>query len=215
MKDYCFVLFSVKSSLPSDNSSGSYSRKSDVSQNSVISGTSKSTRTKSSSTINSDIGITSNSNTARLNSSTDKSPKRIMDQRVFVVWIERIEDMYHFPYEELFDHTDDGSKHASKKPDYVIIYLHLMEPELVRVHINGIWTKYGQPGPLADGTVVSLDSLPLLIRQTISSIAKRKCYEVDNFQLMSAKRKQAIQEFSKKYLIKQSYSDFLDTFIST
>ncbi|KAE9552453.1 hypothetical protein FO519_004338 [Halicephalobus sp. NKZ332] len=217
MKEY--QTLELRGSSPnSENGSQQQSRKSDVSQNSIISGTSsnftsRSTRTP---TINSDSTTTSTTvSTTRMNSSTEKSPKRNIDQRIFVVWLERIEDMYHFPYESLFEVTEDGSRYSSVKPDYVVIYLHLMEPELVRVHVEGIWTKYGQPGPLADGSVVSLGSLPKLLKQTISSISRRKCFEIDNFQSTSARRRAAIQEFSKKYSIQQNYTEFLDSFIFT
>jgi hypothetical protein len=123
--------------------------------------------------------------------------------------------MYHFPYEQLFEITEDGSRYTSTKPDHVIIFLYLAEPGLVRIHIEGIWTKYGQPGPLADGIVVSLASLPQLLRETICSIARRKCLEVDTFQASSNRRQKAIQEFSKKYLSSQNYEDFLESFISS
>lgn len=123
--------------------------------------------------------------------------------------------MYHFPYEQLFEITEDGSRYTTSKPDHVIIFLYLPEPGLVRIHIEGVWTKYGEPGPLVNGIVVSTASLPQLLRETICSIARRKCLEVETFQAASSRRQKAIQEFSKKYLTNQSYEDFLDSFITS
>uniref|UniRef100_A0A914YH21 Rap-GAP domain-containing protein n=1 Tax=Panagrolaimus superbus TaxID=310955 RepID=A0A914YH21_9BILA len=200
------------------------SRRSDVSHSSLHSNstssnyttskTAQSNRTKSSSTINSDQGSAATHKISSIQGSTEKTPKRCLDQRVFVVWLERLEDMYHFPYEQLFEITEDGSRYTSPKPDHVTIFLYMAEPGLVRIHIEGIWTKYGQPGPLADGSVVSLGSLPQLLRETICSIARRKCLEVDTFQASSTRRQKAIQEFSKKYLTNQNYEEFLDSFIT-
>jgi hypothetical protein len=221
------------SNSPTTSSIPENSRRSDVSQTSLHSNstssnyTTKTTggpqsnnaRTKSSSTINSDQGSAATHKISSAiqhgSSSSDKTPKRCLDQRVFVVWLERLEDMYHFPYEQLFEITEDGSRYTSSKPDHVIVFLYLAEPGLVRIHIEGIWTKYGQPGPLADGIVVSLGSLPQLLRETICSIARRKCLEVDTFQASSTRRQKAIQEFSKKYLSSQNYEDFLESFISS
>lgn len=130
------------------------------------------------------------------------------------MWLERLEDMYHFPHEQLFEVSEDGSRYTSAKPDYVVIFLYLAEPGLVRVQIEGVWTKYGIPGPLSDGAVVSLSSLAQLLRETVCSIARRKCLEVDTFQASFARRRVAIQEFAKKYLSSQSYEEFIDSFIS-
>uniref|UniRef100_A0A914CZF2 Ral GTPase-activating protein subunit alpha/beta N-terminal domain-containing protein n=1 Tax=Acrobeloides nanus TaxID=290746 RepID=A0A914CZF2_9BILA len=165
-------------------------------------------RTKSTSTINSEnSGPQQRASSLSYHSHQDKPAKRNPDQRIFVVWLERIEDMYHFPYE-------DGSRHTSQKPDFVIIFLHNFEPGLVRVHIEGIWTKYSQPGPLVDGMVISTTALSTMVRQTIISIARRRLIEVDQYQMVHLKRRNSIQDFAKKYTQTIQYRDFLDKFIT-
>ncbi|VDN24006.1 unnamed protein product [Gongylonema pulchrum] len=71
--------------------------------------------------------------------------KRSSDQRVFVVWLERTEDMHYFPCEEMFAVTTDSSMCGAKnsaRPDLVVIFLSQVESELVQVNIVGDWTKY-------------------------------------------------------------------------
>ncbi|KAK0395362.1 hypothetical protein QR680_001246 [Steinernema hermaphroditum] len=183
------------------------SRNSDVSQHSVSHHILKSVRTKSSSsTANSEVGTKF--------SHHEKPGKRSSDQRVFVVWLERIEDKHHFPLEDMFAVSDDGScpsvRSHAYRPDYVVIYLNRFESSLVRVHIDGVWTKCGPPGPLCDGMVVSLDSVATLLRLTVMNITRRKAVELDNYQMVYNKRKSAIQDLSKKYAAKITYSEFLE-----
>jgi hypothetical protein len=63
--------------------------------------------------------------------------------------------------------------------DYIVFFLFQFERGLVRVHVNGVWTKYGHPGPLLDGTVVSMEELPIFIRQTVCNIGRRKAVELE------------------------------------
>lgn len=50
---------------------------------------------------------------------------------------------------------------------------------ILRKFFQGIWTKYGQPGPLLDGMIVSLVSLAHFIQQTVCNISRRKIVELD------------------------------------
>ncbi|KAI1726781.1 ral GTPase-activating protein subunit beta [Ditylenchus destructor] len=191
----------------------SNSRSSDLSQHNSTDfpyKTSDSDMPKSSRTV-------SNTNSEKRNSlamggGPDKTSqvKRALDQRIFIVWLERYEDMYHFPYDQMFPFTEDGSPTVSPNPDYVIIYLHSFEPGLVRVHTDGIWTKNGHPGPLVDGLVSSVSTLAALIQQTVCSIARRKVIEIDNYQMIHTKRRHAIMEFGKKFADKSTYCSFLE-----
>ncbi|VDN08323.1 unnamed protein product [Thelazia callipaeda] len=142
--------------------------------------------------------------------------KRNSDQRIFVVFLERIEDMHHFPYEEMFPVTMDNSLCCSgmnTRPDLVVIFISEVENELFRISVLGDWTKCGLPGPLIDGCVVSSSVLPVLLRHTIISIARRRTVELENYQLVSSRRRRAIQEFARKYAMKKSYCDFVESLL--
>ncbi|KAI6216469.1 Rap-GAP domain-containing protein [Aphelenchoides fujianensis] len=84
---------------------------------------------------------------------------------------------------------------------------------LVRVHVESVWTKAGQAGPLVDGVVVSTAVLPGLLRQTIANIARRKAVEVDQ-PTASYRRRQAIGELSRKFATPLGFTEFLDRFIT-
>lgn len=104
--------------------------------------------------------------------------------------------MVHFPYgwfqknytnnqkflEQLLPATDDGSRRfvtKTQRSDLHILFVHNFEPGLVRVHVESVWTKTGQTGPLVDGVVVSTCALPTLLRQTVSNLARRKAVEIE------------------------------------
>ncbi|VDK20810.1 unnamed protein product [Anisakis simplex] len=123
----------------------------------------------------------------------------------------------------MFAVSGDGSKVVrGGRPDRVVIFLHNVETGLVRVHIDGDWTKWlfrslvlcGLPGPLFDGCVVSQIALPALLRLTIISIARRKTVELENYQMVYSRRRVAIQEFARKYALKQTYAEFVERVIS-
>ncbi|CAD5217462.1 unnamed protein product [Bursaphelenchus xylophilus] len=203
------------SSLTDDSGAISGKRSSDLSQPTAA------TRTRSTSTVNSECSSAQKpmlmpSNQSRSNGIP--TPKRSPDQRVLVVWLEKIEDLHNFPYDQLLMSTDDGSRRVnpnlkSQRADLHIIYLHNFEEGLVQVHTEAIWTKAGQPGPLVDGIVVSIDALPSLLRQTVANISRRKTVEVD--QLSPAhRRRQAIAELAKKHGCRFGYTEFLDRFIT-
>lgn len=139
--------------------------------------------------------------------------KRSFDQRVYVIFLERIEDMHYFPCEEMFPVTKDNSLcngDNNAKPDLIMIFVSEVENELVRINIIGDWTKCGLPGPLVDGCLVSSSALPILLKHTVISIARRRTVELENYQLVASKRRRAIQEFSRKYAVKKSYCDFVE-----
>uniref|UniRef100_A0A0R3RFF8 Rap-GAP domain-containing protein n=1 Tax=Elaeophora elaphi TaxID=1147741 RepID=A0A0R3RFF8_9BILA len=143
--------------------------------------------------------------------------KRNSDQRVYVIFLERVEDMHYFPYEEMFPMTTGDSLCSgdnSARPDLIMIFVSEVESELVRINVIGDWTKCGLPGPLVDGCLVSSSALPTLLKHTVISIARRRTVELENYQLVASKRRRAIQEFAQKYSIKKSYCDFVELLLN-
>ncbi|KAK6046235.1 hypothetical protein COOONC_16259, partial [Cooperia oncophora] len=124
--------------------------------------------------------------------------------------IERINLCY---LDELLSACDDGGERASnapnERPAYLAMFIHQVEPGLVHIRTRGSSHRFGEPGPLCDSMVVSLTSLPSLVRLTILNIVRRNVAEIENYQFTHTKRKQAIIDFGKKYAANLTYEDFL------
>ncbi|GMS84341.1 hypothetical protein PENTCL1PPCAC_6516 [Pristionchus entomophagus] len=169
------------------------------------------------------------------NSSTRRSQS---DVRIVVIWVERLEDVIHFPLEDLVSTCDDGGDVVSSSSSslfsppsttssshspgaksncasipFIGIFVHEMESGLVQIRTRTNGTRFGSVGPLMDGMVVSVSSLSSLIRLTILNVTRRNIAEVDNYQHMNVKRRQAISEFGKKYALDVPYHQFLTKLI--
>ncbi|WKX97819.1 hypothetical protein Q1695_013474 [Nippostrongylus brasiliensis] len=139
--------------------------------------------------------------------------RRSAELRTMLVWLERAEDMLHFPVDELLSACDDGGERqtwsANDRPAHLVIFIHQVEPGLVHIRTRGSSNRFGEAGPLCDSLVVSLASLPSLVRLTILNIVRRNVAEIENYQFTHTKRKQAIVDFGKKYAANLTYEDFL------
>uniref|UniRef100_A0A914IE06 Ral GTPase-activating protein subunit alpha/beta N-terminal domain-containing protein n=1 Tax=Globodera rostochiensis TaxID=31243 RepID=A0A914IE06_GLORO len=172
--------------------------------------------------------------TATMTGAAKAYAKRCADQRILVVWLERTEDMDTFPLDDLIQFTPVGtvpitamapttaasaaelsSLHVQPPPpDHLCFFLSPIERGLCRVQVAGVWTKYGQPGPLLNGTVVSMGALPALLRQTICNVARRKAVELENYQMTHVRRRHAIAEFGRRFPSRLNYTDFVEQLIS-
>ncbi|GMR36572.1 hypothetical protein PMAYCL1PPCAC_06767 [Pristionchus mayeri] len=164
------------------------------------------------------------------------------DVKILLIWVERLEDVVHFPLEDVLCTCDDGgdrassvapsssslvspslshstsshspgSKSMSASIPFLGIFLHEMESGLVQIRTRSSATRFGCVGPLMDEMVVSVSSLSSLIRFTILNVTRRNIAEVDNYQHTHVKRRQSISEFGKKYAMDASYQQFLTQFI--
>ncbi|PIO73541.1 hypothetical protein TELCIR_04487 [Teladorsagia circumcincta] len=72
--------------------------------------------------------------------------RRSADLRVMLVWLERAEDMLHFPVDELLSACDDGGERASnaanERPAHLAIFIHQVEPGLVHIRTRGSANSY-------------------------------------------------------------------------
>ena len=147
-----------------------------------------------------------------------------------IIWLEKAEDLLHFPVEELLCVCDDGGdktpQQRNEKTPFVAFFFCQIEQGLIHVQTRGTLNRFpsfpdgnsqsfrfGEAGPLCDGTVVSLMSLPSLMRITLLNINRRSVAEVENYTFSHSKRKHAIAEFSKKYISVLTYEDFLQRLI--
>ncbi|KAJ1371287.1 hypothetical protein KIN20_033207 [Parelaphostrongylus tenuis] len=137
--------------------------------------------------------------------------RRSSELRVMLVWLERNEDMLHFPVDDLLSTCDDGDERtsATANPAYLVIFVHQVEPGLVHIRTKGSTNRFGEAGPLCDSLSVSLALLPSFVRLTVLNIVRRNVAEIDNYQFTHTKRKQAIVDFGKKYASNLTYEDFL------
>ncbi|CAJ0567301.1 unnamed protein product, partial [Mesorhabditis spiculigera] len=170
-------------------------------------------RTKSNiSTMSSDSEFPTPSSTSQ-----SGAARRSGELRILTVWLERQEDIGHFPIDDLLPTCDDGAEKLTNgssplptaKPSYIIIFLYSVEPGLVQVAFRGTPTRFGDPGPLIDGVVVSALCLPALLRLTVLNITNRSVAEAENHQMTHIKRRQAIADFGKRYASPMKYEDFL------
>ncbi|KAL6735726.1 hypothetical protein Aduo_006140 [Ancylostoma duodenale] len=118
-------------------------------------------------------------------SSMGNSPpsRRSADLRVMLVWLERAEDMLHFPVDELLSACDDGGEKppmsAVERPAHLVIFIHQVESGLVHIRTRGSPNRFGEAGPLCDSMAVSLASLPSFVRLTVLNIVRRNVAEIE------------------------------------
>ncbi|EYC45327.1 hypothetical protein Y032_0432g1363 [Ancylostoma ceylanicum] len=118
-------------------------------------------------------------------SSMGNSPpsRRSADLRVMLVWLERAEDMLHFPVDELLSACDDGGEKppmsAVERPAHLVIFIHQVESGLVHIRTRGSANRFGEAGPLCDSMAVSLASLPSFVRLTVLNIVRRNVAEIE------------------------------------
>ncbi|CAJ0960121.1 unnamed protein product, partial [Mesorhabditis belari] len=155
------------------------------------------------------------------NLGTNALPRRNTDLRVLIGWLERYEDLLYFPIEDLLPSCDTGNDRfnatqlspntqgGNSRIPYQVIFLYPIEPGLIQVAIRGTSTRFGDPGPLVDGLIVSSQCLPSLLRLTLLNLTNRNVAEVENYQLTHIKRRMAISDFGKKYASTINYEDFL------
>ncbi|KJH42711.1 hypothetical protein DICVIV_11286 [Dictyocaulus viviparus] len=141
--------------------------------------------------------------------------RRSTELRIMLAWLERAEDMMHFPIDDLLTTCDDGDEKAPwlTNPSYLVIFIYQVETGLVNIRTKGSTNRFGEAGPLCDLMSVSLASLPSFIRLTVSNIVRRNVAEIENYQFTHTKRKQSIMDFGRKFMANLTYEDFLQRLI--
>ncbi|XP_050531868.1 ral GTPase-activating protein subunit beta isoform X2 [Daktulosphaira vitifoliae] len=126
---------------------------------------------------------------------------------IMLVWLESFEDHLHFPIADLLTFTNTGLEPASyikDVSDVHVIYLHELQSGLLRVKIQGPFSRTSIATPLVDGIVISKDVVGSMVRQTALNICRRKRLENDSFQPGHIRRRLKIQEILGKYQIKMT-----------
>uniref|UniRef100_A0A8C3AF95 Ral GTPase-activating protein subunit beta n=1 Tax=Cyclopterus lumpus TaxID=8103 RepID=A0A8C3AF95_CYCLU len=152
-------------------------------------------------------------------SSTGKSfPPLGPETKVFVVWVERFDDIEHFPLSDLLAETSTGLEASMSnstscrsgllEKDVPLIFIHPLKTGLFRIRLHGAMGKFGMVIPLVDGMVVSRRALGFLVRQTVINVCRRKRLESDLYNPPHVRRKQKITEIVQRYRNKQLEPEF-------
>uniref|UniRef100_A0A8D3EFM9 Ral GTPase-activating protein subunit beta n=1 Tax=Scophthalmus maximus TaxID=52904 RepID=A0A8D3EFM9_SCOMX len=152
-------------------------------------------------------------------SSTGKSfPPLGPETKVFVVWVERFDDIENFPLSDLLAETSTGLEASMSnstscrsgllEKDVPLIFIHPLKTGLFRIRLHGAVGKFGMVIPLVDGMVVSRRALGFLVRQTVINVCRRKRLESDLYNPPHVRRKQKITEIVQRYRNKQLEPEF-------
>ncbi|KAB7494889.1 Ral GTPase-activating protein subunit beta [Armadillidium nasatum] len=146
------------------------------------------------------------------------STQVLPNHRMFVVWLESLDDAQVFPRNDFLSITSTGLESPNMKeksiPIYVI-FIHPLANGLFRVNLDGQLTKLNLAGPLVDGQVISRRVLGALVRQTALNMCKRRRLESDSYQPPHVRRKFKIQEMVQKYKCEMNESEFYTHLFST
>ncbi|KAM8830571.1 ral GTPase-activating protein subunit beta isoform 1-T1 [Synchiropus picturatus] len=152
-------------------------------------------------------------------SSTGKSfPPLGPETKVFVVWVERFDDIENFPLSDLLAETSTGLEASMSnstscrsgllEKDVPLIFIQPLKTGLFRIRLHGAVGKFGMVIPLVDGMVVSRRALGFLVRQTAINVCRRKRLESDSYNPPHVRRKQRITEIVQRYRNKQLEPEF-------
>uniref|UniRef100_A0A667ZIL2 Ral GTPase-activating protein subunit beta n=1 Tax=Myripristis murdjan TaxID=586833 RepID=A0A667ZIL2_9TELE len=148
-------------------------------------------------------------------SSTGKSfPLLGPETKVFVVWVERFDDIGKHTWPPLplrspcsLGLTSNTTCRLLEK-DVPLIFIHPLKTGLFRIRLHGAVGKFSMVIPLVDGMVVSRRALGFLVRQTVINVCRRKRLESDLYNPPHVRRKQKITEIVQRYRNKQLEPEF-------
>ncbi|KAF7238918.1 Ral GTPase-activating protein subunit beta, partial [Varanus komodoensis] len=140
------------------------------------------------------------------------------ETKVYVVWVERYDDIENFPLSDLVSETSTGVetttnsstslRSSTPEKEVPVIFIHPLNTGLFRVKVQGATGKFNMVIPLVDGMIVSRRALGFLVRQTVINICRRKRLESDSYNPPHVRRKQKIADIVNKYRNKQLEPEF-------
>ncbi|XP_025022215.1 ral GTPase-activating protein subunit beta-like [Python bivittatus] len=140
------------------------------------------------------------------------------ETKVYVVWVERYDDIENFPLSDLVSETSTGVetttnsstslRSATPEKEVPVIFIHPLNTGLFRVKVQGATGKFNMVIPLVDGMIASRRALGFLVRQTVINICRRKRLESDSYNPPHVRRKQKIADIVNKYRNKQLEPEF-------
>ncbi|XP_037257587.1 ral GTPase-activating protein subunit beta isoform X3 [Falco biarmicus] len=140
------------------------------------------------------------------------------ETKVYVVWVERYDDIENFPLPDLVSETSTGVetmansstslRSAIPEKEVPVIFIHPLNTGLFRIKLQGATGKFNMVIPLVDGMIVSRRALGFLVRQTVINICRRKRLESDSYNPPHVRRKQKIADIVNKYRNRQLEPEF-------
>ncbi|KAL8176754.1 UNVERIFIED_CONTAM: hypothetical protein K2H54_038283 [Gekko kuhli] len=140
------------------------------------------------------------------------------ETKVYVVWVERYDDIENFPLSDVGSETSTGVettansstslRSSTPEKEVPVIFIHPLNTGLFRVKVQGATGKFNMVIPLVDGMIVSRRALGFLVRQTVINICRRKRLESDSYNPPHVRRKQKIADIVNKYRNKQLEPEF-------
>ncbi|XP_072853155.2 ral GTPase-activating protein subunit beta isoform X4 [Pogona vitticeps] len=140
------------------------------------------------------------------------------ETKVYVVWVERYDDIENFPLSDLVSETSTGVetttnsstslRSTTPEKEVPVIFIHPLNTGLFRVKVQGATGKFNMVIPLVDGMIVSRRILGFLVRQTVINICRRKRLESDSYNPPHVRRKQKIADIVNRYRNKQLEPEF-------
>ncbi|KAM6378148.1 ral GTPase-activating protein subunit beta isoform 2-T2 [Pluvialis apricaria] len=140
------------------------------------------------------------------------------ETKVYVVWVERYDDIENFPLPDLVSETSTGVETTANsstslrstvsEKEVPVIFIHPLNTGLFRIKLQGATGKFNMVIPLVDGMIVSRRALGFLVRQTVINICRRKRLESDSYNPPHVRRKQKIADIVNKYRNRQLEPEF-------
>uniref|UniRef100_A0A8C5TZB7 Ral GTPase-activating protein subunit beta n=1 Tax=Malurus cyaneus samueli TaxID=2593467 RepID=A0A8C5TZB7_9PASS len=140
------------------------------------------------------------------------------ETKVYVVWVERYDDIENFPLPDLVSETSTGVETTANsstslrssipEKEIPVIFIHPLNTGLFRIKLQGATGKFNMVIPLVDGMIVSRRALGFLVRQTVINICRRKRLESDSYNPPHVRRKQKIADIVNKYRNRQLEPEF-------
>ncbi|OXB56228.1 hypothetical protein ASZ78_011129 [Callipepla squamata] len=140
------------------------------------------------------------------------------ETKVYVVWVERYDDIENFPLPDLVSETSTGVETTANssaslrstipEKEVPVIFIHPLNTGLFRIKLQGATGKFNMVIPLVDGMIVSRRALGFLVRQTVINICRRKRLESDSYNPPHVRRKQKITDIVNKYRNRQLEPEF-------
>ncbi|XP_040463902.1 ral GTPase-activating protein subunit beta isoform X3 [Falco naumanni] len=140
------------------------------------------------------------------------------ETKVYVVWVERYDDIENFPLPDLVSETSTGVETMANsstslrsgipEKEVPVIFIHPLNTGLFRIKLQGATGKFNMVIPLVDGMIVSRRALGFLVRQTVINICRRKRLESDSYNPPHVRRKQKIADIVNKYRNRQLEPEF-------
>ncbi|KAK2520565.1 Ralgapb [Columba guinea] len=140
------------------------------------------------------------------------------ETKVYVVWVERYDDIENFPLPDLVSETSTGVettanssaslRSTTPEKEVPVIFIHPLNTGLFRIKLQGATGKFNMVIPLVDGMIVSRRALGFLVRQTVINICRRKRLESDSYNPPHVRRKQKIADIVNKYRNRQLEPEF-------